>query len=97
MSFPLLLTDACIHVYDVYMEKIQILFPEPQLHSLRNIARSQDRPVSELVRAAVDAWLARHEPWEEAVREDPPSYHCGDILVEADGLRDAANGDRIHA
>jgi hypothetical protein len=77
------------------MEKLQILFPEPQLYSLRKIARSQDRPVSELVRAAVDAWLVRHEPWVEEVREDPPSYHCGKTLVRAEDLREVANEDRI--
>jgi hypothetical protein len=76
------------------MEKIQILFPEPQLRNLRKIARNQDRPVSELVRAAVDAWLARHEPWENIARENPPSYHCGNVLVGADELREAAHGDR---
>jgi hypothetical protein len=77
------------------MEKLQILFPEPQLQSLRRIARSLDRPVSELVRAAVDAWLARHEPWAEEVREEPPRYNCGKILVRAEELREAANEDRL--
>lgn len=76
------------------MEKLQVLFPEPQLRSLRRIAQSQDRPVSELVRAAVEAWLQRHEPWNEGVREDPPVYSAGEILVEADGLRDMAYTDR---
>jgi hypothetical protein len=77
------------------MEKLQILFPEPQLYSLRKIAHSQDRPVSELVRAAVDAWLARHEPWAEEAREEPPRYNCGKILVKADEFREVANGDRL--
>jgi hypothetical protein len=77
------------------MEKLQILFPEPQLHSLRKIARSQDRPVSELVRAAVDVWLARHEPWAEEAREEPPTYNCGKIHVRAEELREAANEDRL--
>jgi hypothetical protein len=89
------LTNACIHAYDGYMEKLQILFPEPQLLSLRRMARRQDRPVSELVRAAVDAWLERHEPWAGEVREEPPVYHCGELLVGGEDLREAANGDRI--
>jgi hypothetical protein len=76
------------------MQKLQILFPEPQLRSLRRIARSQDRPVSELVRAAVDAWLQRHEPWTDGVAEDPPTYHCGMVLVGPDQLREAAYEDR---
>ena len=51
------------------------------------MSRAQDRPVSELVRAAVDAWLARHEPWTEAVREDPPCFHCGNMLIGAEEFR----------
>lgn len=76
------------------MEKLQILFPEPQLLRLRRVARKQDRPVSELVRAAVDLWLERHEPWEEDVKEAPPRYHCGEVIVKAEELRDLAYGDR---
>lgn len=76
------------------MQKLQILFPEPQLRTLRRIAHSQDRPVSELVRAAVDAWLERHEPWMEGVREEPPVHHCGGIRVEAEQLRESAYEDR---
>ena len=38
-----------------YMEKMQILFPKPKLTRLRELARRQDRPVSEVVRAA-GAW-----------------------------------------
>lgn len=75
------------------MEKLQILFPEPQLRSLRQIAKSQDRPVSELVRAAVEAWLIRHDPWTDGVREDPPVYSAGEVLINADQLRDVAYDD----
>lgn len=76
------------------MEKMQILFPEPQLKRLRDLARSQDRPVSELVRAAVDAWLARNEARVESVAEAPPTYCCGALLVEAGEIREAAYSDR---
>jgi Arc/MetJ-type ribon-helix-helix transcriptional regulator len=76
------------------MDKLQILFPEPQLRRLRSLARRQDRPVSELVRSAVDLWLARHESEGEAVREEAPSYHCGTILADGSDLRELANQDR---
>ena len=77
------------------MEKMQILFPEPQLKILRRIAKKDDRPVSELVRAAVSFWIARNGIFEaENVSEPPPVYHCGEILVNADKLRSLANGDR---
>ncbi|TVR87486.1 MAG: ribbon-helix-helix protein, CopG family [Spirochaetaceae bacterium] len=75
------------------MEKMQILFPEPQLHRLRSMARRQDRPVSELVRAAVDTWLAMHEFDPEVAPEGPPVYSCGELLTPASSLRDAAYED----
>ena len=76
------------------MEKMQILFPKPQLDRLRRIAGARDRPVSELVRAAVDAWLERQGETVEQVREAPPAYHCGEILTAAQDLREAAYRDR---
>ena len=36
------------------MQKIQILFPDPQMEALRRLARIEDRPVSEIVRRAVE-------------------------------------------
>ncbi len=39
------------------MEKLQILFLEPQLNKLREIAKREDRPVDELVRNAVRFWI----------------------------------------
>jgi len=77
------------------MKKLQILFPEPQLRRLRNLARRQDRPVSELVRGAVDLWLDRYSTETEAVREQAPSYHCGAILADSAELRKLANEDRV--
>ena len=77
------------------MEKVQILFPRPQLDRLRRIADARDRPVSELVRAAVDAWLERQGDPGPEVGEAPPVYHCGKIRVPAHRLRDAAYSDRV--
>ena len=76
------------------MEKLQVLFPKPQLDRLRRIAGARDRPVSELVRAAVDAWLERQGESADEARENPPAYHCGDVLMPPDRLRDAAYGGR---
>lgn len=91
------LANISIHAYTVYMQKLQILFPEPQLNKLRGIAKQEDRPVSELVRSAVDFWLSRHgEDAADNVSEAAPIYHCGDILVESDKFRDLANDDRNH-
>ena len=41
------------------MRKIQILFPDPVLSRLRRVAKQEDRPVSELVRLAVDRFLGQ--------------------------------------
>ena len=78
------------------MQKMQILFPEPQLSRLRKIASTQDRPVSELVRSAVDFWLSRYGnlPSDEA-RESPPVYGCGEILTRPGELRERAYGERL--
>ncbi len=78
------------------MDKMQILFPRPQLDRLRRIAHARDRPVSELVRAAVDLWLERQGDPDPEVREPPPVFHCGEIRVPAERLRDAAYGDRVN-
>lgn len=76
------------------MEKLQILFPAPQLARLRQVAKQSDRPVSELVRAAVDAWLATQPPGPAVVREAPPVYGLGELRTEPSALRDAAWEDR---
>lgn len=74
---------------------MQVLFPEPQLRELRQIAHAQDRPVSELIRNAVDFWLTRQSsPLGDEVRESPPAYHCGPIQVESERLRESAYEDR---
>jgi hypothetical protein len=78
------------------MEKLQILFPEPQLRRLRRIAEERDRPVSELIRAAVDAWLDRN-PGGPVVAESPPSYKGGGVLRPAEELREAAYERERHA
>lgn len=75
------------------MQKLQILFPAPQLERLRRVAKSQDRPVSELVRAAVDLWLSRYPEEELTVSEQPPSFDCGEVRVPGAQLREHAYSD----
>ncbi len=77
------------------MQKIQILFPEPQLRRLRELARKEDRPVSEVVRKAVDAWLEKKEPMTGPHRKKRiPTFHGGRIKVRAEDMRDIAHVDR---
>ena len=77
------------------MERMQILFSKPQINRLRSIAKSQDRPVSELIRTAVDFWLFRYgdDPG-STVSEEPPVYSCGAINTDPGDLRQIANEDR---
>ncbi len=79
------------------MEKLQILFPAPQLAQLRQAAKVMDRPVSELVRAAVDSWLAANSPAPARVREAPPSYSLGQISADSAALRERAWEDRAES
>lgn len=76
---------------------MQILFPEPQLARLRQAAKVMDRPVSELVRAAVDAWLAANAPVPSRVREAPPVYGLGDIQTDASSMRERVWEDRAES
>ncbi len=75
------------------MEKLQILFPEPQLRRLRLAAQRQDRPVSELVRNAVEQWLDRGDARADEVREQPPTFALGPISIPASEMREAAYRD----
>jgi hypothetical protein len=73
---------------DVYMQKIQILFPDPIMARLRRMARLQDRPVSEVIRRAVEESLAR-SPEPKGAPQPVPSFHGGKMLCSAEGLREA--------
>jgi len=74
------------------MQKIQILFPEPVMERLRVIARQQDRPVSELVRRAVDRLLEQMPALPPKQPARFPTFHGGGVLVDADRLKDVLHG-----
>ena len=77
------------------MQKLQILFPEPLLRRLRELARREDRPVSEIVRKAVDAWIEKTEPLaERQPQQRIPIFHGGRIRVRPGDMRDSAHQDR---
>lgn len=77
------------------MEKLSIPFSAPQLARLRQMAKQSDRSVSDLVRAAVDAWLATQPPRPALVREAPPVFGLGVLRTEPSALHDAAWYDRL--
>ena len=70
-----------------YMQKIQILFPDPVMTRLRRLAKIQDRPVSEIVRRAVEETLAK-SPEPTGVERKIPSFRGGKILCSTAELRD---------
>ena len=74
------------------MQKIQILFPDPVMKRLRDVARQQDRPVSELVRRAVDRLLEQVPAVQPQQPARFPTFHGGGVLVEAGRLKDVLHG-----
>ena len=74
------------------MQKIQILFPEPVMERLRAVARQQDRPVSELVRRAVDRLLEQMPALPPKQPARFPTFRGGGVLVDADRLKDMLHG-----
>ena len=72
------------------MVRMQVLFPDPQLSRLRRLAKQQDRPVSELIRSAVDLRLSRYGSENEFTEEKAPVYSCGGIKIAAEDLGEAA-------
>lgn len=78
------------------MQKIQILFPEPQMRRLRELARREDRPISEVVRRATEAWLDRCAlTYVGSESRVIPTFHGGETLIAAGAMRDAAWQDRV--
>ena len=70
------------------MQKIQILFPDPVMERLRAVARQQDRPVSELVRRAVDRLLEQVPALPPKQPARFPTFRGGGVLVDAGRLKD---------
>lgn len=54
-------------MYDVRMRRTNIYLPDQQLDLLRRVSENRGRPVAELVRDAVDSWLAA-----QGIRAIPP-------------------------
>jgi hypothetical protein len=74
------------------MQKLQVLFPAPTLARLRAFAEQEDRPVSELIRRAVDRLLETKSP---PPRRAPalPTFAGGKVLVGSADLKKAIYAD----
>ena len=77
------------------METLEILFPTPQLASLRDLANQTNQSVSDLVQEAVDVWLANQQPEPRPSREAAPTFGLGAVRATPASLRNAARG--LHA
>jgi phage gpG-like protein len=77
------------------MQKIQILFPDPIMARLRRLAQLQDRPVSEIVRRAVEESLARN-PEPNKTQRRIPSFRGGKILCSPGELRETLYQEEFH-
>ncbi len=64
------------------MQKIQILFPDPLMRKLREAADAEDRPVSEIVRRAVEQAL-RQKTRRSRPTKHFPTFHGGQVQVSA--------------
>ena len=68
------------------MQKIQILFPDPVMRKLREFAATEDRPVSEIVRRAVDRLLDQR-PLPAASKNKFPTFHGGGVRISAGAMK----------
>ena len=62
------------------------------MERLRSVARQQDRPVSELVRRAVDRLLEQTPARAPKQPARFPTFRGGGVLVEAGPLKDVLHG-----
>lgn len=62
------------------------------MERLRAVARQQDRPVSELVRRAVDRLLEQLPAVPPKQPARFPTFHGGGVLVDAGRLKDVLHG-----
>jgi hypothetical protein len=68
------------------MQKMQILFPNPMMAKLREVAHQEDKPVSELIRRAVERFLEM-KPVNPGKKVEIPTFSGGGILVSAGDLK----------
>lgn len=84
-----------IHAKHGSMQKIQILFPDPLMARVRALAVFEDRPVSEIVRRAVER-LVEQSPRDPANPSAPkvfPTFHGGTIKAGADDMKSLLYAD----
>lgn len=75
------------------MQKLQILFPDPIMRKLRAVSQAEDRPVSEIVRRAVERLLMQRTATPPTPKPSFPVFHGGGVLVSASHLKQEIYSD----
>ena len=81
------------------MQKLQILFPDPLMAMLRQVARMEGQPVSEIVRHAVTRDLDQRvgilnsRRTKNASRPAFPTFDGGAVLVKAANMKAILHAD----
>ena len=84
-----------IYNYDAYMQKIQVLFPKPQMDRLRQLSRTEDRPIRDIIRRATEECLDKAPDGSRQDSAAPlPVFDGGRTLAESALFRDLAWTDR---
>jgi len=79
------------------MQKIQILFPDPQMEALRRLARIEDRPVSEIVRRAVERDMELRSGLlhrTDSAAPGFPTFDGGKVLTSASRMKAVLHDDQ---
>jgi predicted transcriptional regulator len=71
------------------MEKLQVLFPEKSMRRLREVAKAEDRPMSEIVRRATEDWLDS-QPAAPSMDDIMPVFALGLRVTDDEALRELA-------
>jgi len=74
------------------MQKIQILFPDPVMRKLKEFAATEDRPISEIVRRAVERVL-QQSPLPSGPGKKFPTFHGGGVRISAADMKQELYGD----
>ena len=77
------------------MQKLQILFPDPMMKRLREVAEREDRPLSEVVRTAVERFLASKPGSGRRRAGSLPAFRGGPMKVSAGELKEVLYDDDV--
>jgi len=69
------------------MEKLQVLFPAGSMRRLREIAKREDRPMSEIVRSATEDWL-NSQPTGPASSDAAQTFDLGIKVTDPETLKE---------